>query len=83
MDTRQCITGSWPIGESPPYFRQYILYTFANWRISTVLSPNSLLTFAIGECPVGESHIGEIRKPRQNSLHRFETEVFFRTVSNE
>ncbi len=37
--------------------------TFANWRESTVLSPIYLRTFAIGECPVGESHIGEIREP--------------------
>jgi hypothetical protein len=27
------------IGECPPYFRQYTLMTFANWRDSTLLSP--------------------------------------------
>jgi hypothetical protein len=37
--------------------------TFANWRISTVLSPIKPMTFAIGECLIGESLIGEIRKP--------------------
>ena len=26
-------------GESPLYFRQYTLMTFANWRMSTILSP--------------------------------------------
>jgi hypothetical protein len=38
---------------------------FANWRESTVLSPMHLRSFAIGECPVGESLIGEIREPRR------------------
>jgi hypothetical protein len=33
--------------------------TFANWRKSTVISPIHPLTFAIGECPIGESLIGE------------------------
>ena len=27
------------IGESPLYFRQYTTWNFANWRMSTVLSP--------------------------------------------
>src|SRR5437588_103139 len=52
-----------PIGESPLNFRQYTPRNFANWRESTVLSPMHLRTFAIGECPVGESLIGEIREP--------------------
>jgi hypothetical protein len=34
------------VGESPPYFHQH-----------------NLRTFAIGECPFGESLIGEIREP--------------------
>jgi hypothetical protein len=38
--------------------------TFANWRMSTVLSPTDLWTFTIGECPVGESLIGEIPESR-------------------
>jgi hypothetical protein len=38
-------------GESPLYFRQY-----------------TLTTFAIGECTVGESLIGEIREPQKKGL---------------
>jgi hypothetical protein len=33
------------IGESPLYFRQYTLSNFANWRMSTVLSPIYPLEF--------------------------------------
>ena len=38
---------------------------FAHWQESRVLSPKNCRTFAIGEWPLGESHIGEIRKPHR------------------
>ncbi len=58
------------IGEHPYDFRQLANVQQVYWRISTWLSPigecpgailaNVHMTFANGESPVGESHIGEL-----------------------
>ncbi len=71
-DFRQYIPEYSSIGENVPYFRQYTIKTFGNWRMSTVLSPIHSWTFAIGECPVGESLIGEVRKPHKKLSYTIE-----------
>jgi hypothetical protein len=56
-------------GENSLYFRQYTPWNFANWRKFSGLSPIHPWTFAIGECPIGKSLIGE--RPITPSLAPF------------
>ena len=63
LDIHQCGNVFSPIGESSPYFRQCRDDIFANWRMSAIRLPKYLVTFAIDDCPVGESLVGEIRNP--------------------
>ncbi len=60
--------GILPIGESPLYFRQQTPWNFVNWRKYSGLSPIYSCTFAIGECPIGESLFGEIPISRNTDI---------------